>query len=73
MPAQKATGIRILGIKMEGNKVQFTLQFRGREMAHMDLGRKTFDRFIAEISTVANLDSRPRLEGNTVSAMLSPK
>ncbi|HTY08211.1 MAG TPA: translation initiation factor IF-3 [Candidatus Edwardsbacteria bacterium] len=55
------------------DKVKVSMRFRGREMAHMELGRKTFDRFITEIATVANLDSHPRLEGNTVSAMLSPK
>ncbi len=55
------------------DKVKVSMRFRGREMAHMELGRKTFDRFIVEISAVANLDSHPRLEGNTVSAMLSPK
>ena len=55
------------------DKVKVSMRFRGREMAHMELGRKTFDRFITEIAAVANLDSHPRLEGNTVSAMLSPK
>ncbi|MRR09798.1 translation initiation factor IF-3 [bacterium] len=55
------------------DKVKLSMRFRGREMAHMDIGRKVFDRFLAEIATSANLDSRPRLEGNTISAMLSPK
>jgi translation initiation factor IF-3 len=55
------------------DKVKVSMRFRGREMAHLDIGRKVFDRFITEIATHANLDSRPRLEGNTISAMLSPK
>ncbi|MDI6740950.1 MAG: translation initiation factor IF-3 [Candidatus Edwardsbacteria bacterium] len=55
------------------DKVKVTMRFRGREMAHIDIGRKVFDRFITEIATHANLDSRPRLEGNTILAMLSSK
>ncbi len=55
------------------DKVKVSMRFRGREMAHMDIGRKLFDRFLEDIASSASLDGRPRLEGNTISAMLSPK
>src|SRR5678815_4602222 len=47
----------------EGDKVKVTLRFRGREMAHMELGAKLLDRVKQDTSTLAKVESEPRLEG----------
>jgi len=56
----------------EGHKVKVTLQFRGREMAHPELGAKILDDVIDSVGPAAKLDSRSRLEGRSMSMVLSP-
>ena len=56
----------------EGHKVKVTLQFRGREMAHPELGAKILDEVIEAVGPAAKLDSRSRLEGRAMSMVLSP-
>jgi translation initiation factor IF-3 len=56
----------------EGHKVKVTLQFRGREMAHPELGTKILDEVIDAVGPAAKIDSRARLEGRSMSMMLSP-
>lgn len=56
----------------EGHKVKVTLQFRGREMAHPELGAKILDNVIEAVGPAAKLDSRSRLEGRAMSMVLSP-
>ena len=56
----------------EGHKVKVTLQFRGREMAHPELGAKILDQVIDAVGPAAKLDSRSRLEGRSMSMVLSP-
>jgi translation initiation factor IF-3 len=56
----------------EGHKVKVTLQFRGREMAHPELGTKILDRVIEVVGPAAKIDSRARFEGRSMSMMLSP-
>ena len=56
----------------EGHKVKVTLQFRGREMAHPELGAKILDDVIEAVGPAAKLDSRSRLEGRSMSKVLSP-
>ncbi len=56
----------------EGHKVKVTLQFRGREMAHPELGAKILDDVIEAVGPAAKLDSRSRLEGRSMSMVLSP-
>ncbi|MFK7920269.1 MAG: translation initiation factor IF-3 [Ilumatobacter sp.] len=56
----------------EGHKVKVTLQFRGREMAHPELGAKILDNVIEAVGPAAKLDSRSRLEGRSMSMVLSP-
>ena len=57
----------------EGHKVQFNMMFRGREMAHVDLGRQILDRFKADLGTMCKTESEPRLEGNRMIMILTPK
>ncbi|WP_051063159.1 translation initiation factor IF-3 [Ilumatobacter nonamiensis] len=56
----------------DGHKVKVTLQFRGREMAHPELGAKILDDVIEAVGPAAKLDSRSRLEGRAMSMVLSP-
>jgi translation initiation factor IF-3 len=56
-----------------GSKVKVFVFFRGREMAHIEFGRKILDRVITELSDVALVDMPSRLEGNNMSMVLSPK
>lgn len=54
----------------DGNKVKVTLRFRGREMAHKDVGTRLFERLQAEVSDIAKPESTPRLEGQQLLMML---
>ncbi len=57
-----------------GNKVKVTIRFRGREMAHTELGRVVLDKLIELLEEGSfNIDSPPRQEGRFMSMMLSPK
>jgi translation initiation factor IF-3 len=56
----------------EGHKVKVTLQFRGREMAHPELGTKILDDVLDAVGPAAKIDSQARLEGRSMSMMLSP-
>lgn len=57
----------------DGSKVRVFLMFRGREMAHVEFGRVIIDRIITELASVATVDVAPKLEGNTMSMVLTPK
>lgn len=56
----------------EGNKVKVQLQFRGRENAHKELGFEVLQRVAGDMTTMANIDQKPRLAGRAVSMLLSP-
>ena len=57
----------------DGNRVKVTVRFRGREMAHTDIGRGLLDRFAQQCSETAALDKAAKLEGRNMSIFLSPK
>lgn len=56
----------------EGHKVKVTLQFRGREMAHPELGRKVLDDVITTVGPIAKVESQARMEGRSMTLVLSP-
>jgi translation initiation factor IF-3 len=56
----------------EGHKVKITLQFRGREMAHPELGSKILDDVLVAVGPAAKVDTQARLEGRSMSMTLSP-
>ncbi len=62
------------GFLKEGNKVQFTLQFKGREMAHMELGRAIFTKIKQELFAVAKVEPGrdSKLEGRRMTLLLQP-
>jgi translation initiation factor IF-3 len=57
----------------EGDKVKATIFFRGREMAHPEIGRRILERLVEELADVAIAESMPRLEGNQMHTILSRK
>jgi translation initiation factor IF-3 len=56
----------------EGHKVKVTLQFRGREMAHPELGRKILDDVIEGVGPLAKVENQARMEGRNMSLVLAP-
>jgi len=56
----------------DGHKVKVTLQFRGREMAHPELGRKILDNVIEAAGPIAKVENQARMEGRSMSLVLSP-
>ena len=57
----------------EGDKVKVTLRFRGREMAHQDIGYRLLQRVKSETSTVAKVEAEPLMEGRQMVMVLAPK
>ncbi|APF38733.1 translation initiation factor IF-3 [Chelatococcus daeguensis] len=57
----------------EGDKVKVTLRFRGREMAHQDLGYKLLVRVKEEMSEIAKVESEPQLEGRQMIMVMAPR
>lgn len=62
----------VLRFLAEGDKVKASLRFRGREMAHQNLGRNVLERLIKEVGEKGIVEFRPRMEGNTMHAILAP-
>jgi translation initiation factor IF-3 len=56
----------------EGHKVKVTLQFRGREMAHPELGRKILDDVIEAVGPAAKVENQARMEGRSMTLVLAP-
>jgi translation initiation factor IF-3 len=63
----------VLRFLEEGDKVKATIFFRGREMTHANLGRNILERLIKDIGDKGVVEFRPRMEGNTLHAILAPK
>ncbi len=55
-----------------GDKVRFIMQFRGREMAHKDFGRRVMDRVIEDLNEIASVEQAPRQEGRFMNMTLAP-
>ena len=56
----------------EGNRVKAVVQFRGREIAHTDLGRKLLLRFAEDLNGIGTVEGQPRLEGRNAHVIISP-
>jgi translation initiation factor IF-3 len=57
----------------EGNKVKVTVRFRGRELAHTEIGRDVLNKVIQNLEGVASVERQPQMEGRFMSMYLSPK
>ncbi len=56
----------------EGTKVKVDMRFRGRLITRLEVGRKTMNKFIEELKDIGSVDTYPKLEGNTMSVVISP-
>jgi translation initiation factor IF-3 len=56
-----------------GDKVKITLRFRGREMAHVELGSQLLDRVKDDIAEEAKIEAMPKMEGRQMIMVLAPK
>jgi len=63
-------GIKFLN---EGDRLKITVRFRGREMAHTDIGEKLLVKFAEECAEHGNVDKNPKLDGRHMSMFLTPK
>jgi translation initiation factor IF-3 len=66
---KKNQAVRFLG---DGDKVKASLRFKGRQMAHRDLGYKIINRLILDIGDAGTVEFMPRMEGTTLHAILAP-
>ena len=57
----------------KGNKVKASIRFKGRQIAHPELAKEVLDRFYNEVSDVAEIELKPRIEGRTMFMQLTPK
>ena len=57
----------------DGNKIKVSMQFRGREITHTDVGMAVINRFKDSLTEISKIDQSPRLEGKQVFMILSPK
>lgn len=67
---KKNNVLRFLG---DGDKVKATVQFRGREITHKEIGFQLLTRLLGDVDTKATVEFRPRMEGNVLTAILAPK
>ena len=66
---KKNHAIRFL---QEGNRVKAVVQFRGREIAHAELGKKLLSRFAEDLATYGSVEGVPRMEGRNAHILISP-
>jgi translation initiation factor IF-3 len=57
----------------DGDKVKATIFFRGREVAHPEIGRRILERLVQELGDLVLVESSPRMEGNTMHTILSKR
>ena len=63
----------VLRFLEDGDKVKVTLRFRGREMAHQQLGVELLQRVAADVADVGKVENMPRLEGRQMVMMIGPR
>ncbi len=56
----------------QGAKVKVTIMFRGREMAHQELGRKLLDKLAVDVAEIAKVDTPPKVDGRNMTMVLGP-
>ena len=57
----------------KGDRVKLTVRFKGRQMAHTELGREVLERFAERVVEYADIEQKPKLEGRTMTMLLIPK
>ena len=64
---------QVIAFLKKKDKVKVNLSFRGRQMEHLDLGRKVLDKFIIDTQNDGQVERTPNLEGRIMSCVLAPK
>ena len=57
----------------QGDKVKATIMFRGRELAHIDLGQKILERLLEYVKDICTVEKPPKMEGRNMTMILAPK
>jgi translation initiation factor IF-3 len=57
----------------DGDKVKASVRFRGREIAHAEIGKKVLDRLAVEVADISSMERAPKLEGRSMIMILTPK
>jgi len=57
----------------KGDRIKLTVRFKGRQMAHTELGREVLDRFAERVKDQADIEQKPKLDGRTMTMLLIPK
>ncbi len=57
----------------KGDRVKLTVRFKGRQMAHTELGKEVLERFADRVKDYADIDQKPKLDGRTMTMLLVPK
>ena len=63
----------IIRFLSEGDKAKVTLRYRGRELAHQEVGRRLLDRLVLDLTTHAIIEQNPLMEGKQLVMMFAPK
>ncbi|WP_230658431.1 translation initiation factor IF-3 [Psychrobacter sp. I-STPA10] len=63
---------KIISFLEDQDKVKVTIRFRGREMAHQDIGRQQLERIIEDTAEIANVEQPPKMEGRQMGMLLGP-
>ena len=63
----------IIRFLSEGDKAKVTLRYRGRELAHQEVGRRLLDRLVLDLTTYAVIEQNPLMEGKQLVMMFAPK
>ena len=56
----------------KGDKVKFTVKFKGREMQHIELGKNLMDRIIKDVKDIGKVEVMPKLEGRQITMIVHP-
>ena len=57
----------------KGDRIKLTVRFKGRQMAHTELGKEVLERFASRVEEYADIDQKPKLDGRTMTCILVPK
>jgi len=57
----------------KGDKIKLSIRFKGRQMAHTDLGKDVMEKFANRLTDIADIDQKPKLDGRTMTMLLTPK
>lgn len=63
----------VISFLESGDKVKATVRFRGREMTHIELGRRILEKIIEDTKDIASVEQQPKLEGRNMTLVVAPR